>query len=81
MAQAILVKYLAPTNTKGGRLKASAWFGSLTVGYDHAHGPLENHENAAFALCKKYGYNNVLLDWGHLPSSLGYAFIMKPAYP
>jgi len=81
MAQAIFVKYLGPTNTKGGRLKASAWFGTVTVGYDHAQGPSQNYEGVAFALCKKYGYNNVQLEGAHLPNGKGYAFIMKPAYP
>lgn len=77
MAQAILVKYLAPTRTKGARLKASAWFGTVTVGYYHDRGPTENHTRAAYALCDKFGKSCALI-WAQLPGNLGYAFIMSP---
>ena len=77
MAQAILVKYLAPTNTKGARLKAEAWFGTITVPYDHAQGPTANHERAAYALCEKHGHRASLL-WAMLPGDKGLAFIMSP---
>ena len=77
MAQAILVKYLPPTNPKGGRVKASAWFGTLTIGYDHAQGPTENHTRAAYALCDKHSKSCALI-WAQLPGNLGYAYFMSP---
>jgi hypothetical protein len=77
MAQAILVKYLGPTNTKGARLKAISWLGSLTVPYDHALNPTENRERAAHALCQKMGIRAALLG-ARLPRKLGHAFIMSP---
>jgi hypothetical protein len=77
MAQAILVKHLAPTNTKGARLKAEAWFGTLTVPYDYALGPTANHERAAYALCEKHGHRASLLG-AMLPRDMGLVFIMSP---
>lgn len=77
MAQAILVKSLGPTNTKGARLKAEAWFGICTVPYDYALGPTANHERAAYALCEKYGHRASLL-WAMLPRDMGLVFIMSP---
>lgn len=77
MAQAILVKSLPPPRPKGARLKASAWFGTVTVGYDHAQGPTANHTRAAYALCDKHGKSAALI-WAQLPGNLGYAYIMSP---
>ena len=51
--QAIETRYLGPTNTKGGRVKATAWAGSVTVPYDHALNADENHRAAAMALAAK----------------------------
>ena len=77
MAQAILVKYFPYHRTKGAHLKASAWFGTLTVGYDHAQGPTANHTRAAYALCDKHGKSCALI-WAQLPGNLGYVYIMSP---
>ncbi len=77
MAQAILVKYLGPTNTKGARLIARAWFGSLRTAYYHHLSPAENHERAAHALCTKHDRPTALLG-AQLPGNLGYAYIMSP---
>lgn len=51
--QAIETRYLGPTNTKGGRIKATAWAGSVTVPYDHALNTDQNHHRAAMALAAK----------------------------
>lgn len=52
---AIHTKYLNPTNTKGARIKAQAWYGyslkSVIVPYDHAG---DAHEVAAEALRQRY---------------------------
>lgn len=52
--QAILVKYLSPTNNKAGRLKASCTAGSIIIGYPHEQGG-DAHKFAAEALCTKLG--------------------------
>ena len=51
--QAIETRYLGPTNTKDGRIKASAWAGSVTVPYDHELNTEDNHRAAAMALAAK----------------------------
>jgi hypothetical protein len=55
--QAILVKFLCPTNTKGSRYKATCAAGSLTLGSDHRLNPSDNARKAAEALRDKLGWN------------------------
>lgn len=54
--QAIITKYLGPTDTKGSRFKAPCSAGSVTVSYDYSLGSTENHQAAAQALCEKLGW-------------------------
>lgn len=54
--QAIETKYLGPTNTRPGRIKAKAWAGSITVEWDHSLSVEKNHESAASALRQKLGW-------------------------
>jgi hypothetical protein len=54
--QAIITKYLAPTNSLGARIKATAAAGSITVGWNYSSSEFSNHHAAAFALASK-------LDW------------------
>ena len=54
--QAITTKYLAPTNSRGARIKATAEAGSVTVPYDHALNAFDNHHAAAVALANKFGW-------------------------
>lgn len=51
--QAIETRYLGPTNTKGGRIKASCWGGSATISYPHEMNSDEAHRAAAQALIDK----------------------------
>ncbi len=46
MAMAITAKYLAPTNTRGSRIKVSSWKGSTTHSWDHAMNASENFQRA-----------------------------------
>jgi hypothetical protein len=56
--QYITTKYLQPTNTKGGRIKASTSYGneSLVIAYDHSLDVEQAHASAAMQLASK-------LDW------------------
>lgn len=55
--QAITVKYLCPTNSRGSRWKATCAAGSITVPYDYAVSMGEdNAKLAAVELCKKLGW-------------------------
>lgn len=49
----IRTKYLPPTDTKGGRIKATSATGkSVTLGYDHSIGLSKNHQAAATELAR-----------------------------
>lgn len=53
MAQAITTKFLGATYTRGARIKASSWLGSVTVSYNYALESSENHLAAIKALLAK----------------------------
>ncbi|WP_449102355.1 hypothetical protein [Pseudomonas extremaustralis] len=55
--QAITIKYLPATDTKGSRWKASAAAGSITVPYDHELNVEGNVKAAVRALVKKLDWN------------------------
>lgn len=68
--QAIETKYLAPTDRRGARIKATAAAGTLTLGWDWDLNPFENHAKAAVALAEKYGWTeHVELVGGCLPNN------------
>lgn len=52
--QAIITKYIPPTNTRGSRIKATCERGSLTVTWDDELDPSENHRAVCDALCAKF---------------------------
>lgn len=90
--QAIITKYVPPTNHKPGRVKATCERGSLTVSWDHGLEIGDNHRAACDALCakfdmedfQKYGARELLtLSWsrpkasGQIPSG-EYVFCFIP---
>lgn len=54
--QAIVTKYIGPTNTRGSRVKATAAAGSITLGWDNRYNAEVNHALACAALVKKLGW-------------------------
>ena len=56
ISQGIETRYLGPTNSRPGRIKATAWAGSITVSYDHALSIEGNHRATAMALVAKLGW-------------------------
>jgi len=74
ITQAIETRYLGPTNTKDGRIKATAWAGSVTVPYDHALNPDSNHKAAADALIAKMGWTGTFAQGGNAKGN-GYIFV------
>ena len=57
MRQAITTKFIAPSNVKGSRVKASCQAGSLTLYWSHSLNSNENHMAAAQALANKLGWD------------------------
>ena len=74
VTQALETRYLGPTNTKGGRIKATAWAGSVTVPYDHALDTQDNHRAAANALIAKMGWIGTFAQGGNIKGD-GYYFV------
>jgi len=67
--QAIVTKFLSPTNTRGARIKATAAAGSVTVSYDY-EGDDAAHMKACLALVAKLGWQAHAGQWhmGGLPT-------------
>jgi hypothetical protein len=73
--QAIVVKYLGPTNSRGSRYKATCDAGSITMDADQRYNAEENAINTALRLAHKLGWDK-FSDFlgGALPGS-GYVFV------
>ena len=82
MGVSIITKYLGPSNMRGARVKAESSDtnpetgrkDSVTVSWDHALNPFDNHAAAAKALASKMGWDG---EWkaGDMPA--GYVFIRQ----
>jgi hypothetical protein len=74
--QAIITKYLGPTNTKSSRIKSTSGDGknSITVNYDYALSEYDLHLSAAKALCAKLNISGDLIGGG---VKTGCAFVFK----
>ena len=65
--QAIQTRYLGPTATKGTRIRASSYGGSVTISYQHNLTLTENHLAAAQALQLRLQWTGTLAS-GTLPN-------------
>jgi hypothetical protein len=63
--QAIITKWIGPTDHRGDRIKATAAAGSVTVPYKGGTDTLNAHQIAAAALCEKFGWS-----FCHVPGDL-----------
>ena len=73
MRQAIQTKVIAPTNTKGTRIKAWAQAGSITLHWDYEINADKNHVAAAQAFAEKLGWSG---SWhGGGVDGSGYVFV------
>jgi hypothetical protein len=81
--QAVITKYLAPTNHHGSRVKATCDAGSLTIPWDYARDLASNHLLAARCLAGRFNWPSKPSDWvqGSLPASSphAYCFVRKVA--
>jgi hypothetical protein len=64
--QAITTKYLGPTNTRGGRIKATCEAGTVTVDFRHDLRVEDAHKEAMIALVKKLRWNKYIWQMGAL---------------
>jgi len=78
--QAIVTKYLCPTNTRAARVKATADAGSITAPWDYALDTCANHRAAALALANKLKWldHSDLSEGGSLPAGNGECFVLTP---
>lgn len=79
--QAIQTKFIGPTNTKGSRVKASCWLGSVTVSWDHALNSEANHIEAIQAMVRKMNDEREHTQWyvvatAHSADQKGYTAII-----
>lgn len=72
--QAIITKYLGPTNSRGARVKAKCQAGSVTVAWDDALDVDANHYAAVKALVTELGWENMTFVGGGLPDGTGNAY-------
>lgn len=79
--QAIVVKYMGATNSRGSRYKATAAMGeSITVSYDHSLNASKNAKRAAAALAEKLGWTGEWYEGGGLKSEYVYVLGNSPAF-
>ncbi|EOT2573917.1 hypothetical protein ACLB81_000384 [Shigella sonnei] len=80
MAQAIITKFLAPTMSRGDRVKATCWNSSVTIAWSYQLDTYGNHRAAVEELVKKLNAKMdsefKILAGGELPDQSGYAFII-----
>ncbi len=75
ITQAIETKFIRASGVRGPRIKASAWGGSITIGYDYALDVQDNHKAAADALIAKMGWNGTYAQGGNAKGDGGYYFV------
>lgn len=82
--QAIVTKYLSPTNFREARIKATCDAMSITLSWDHASSAEQNADATALALVYKLGWNavdrahirqNAAMYRGGLPGGSGYVYV------
>jgi hypothetical protein len=78
MRQAIVTKFLGPTDRHGARVKATAQAGSVTITWDDALAVDTNHYRAARLLAMKYNWlsNGYHLIGGGLPDDSGNVYVL-----
>lgn len=64
MAQAIVVRYSGPTNSRGSRYVANAWAGRVSRSCDNAVSAEENAALAARKLAEKYEWTGLFIMGG-----------------
>ena len=74
MRQAIVTKFIGPTNHRSARVKATAAAGSIFVTWDDALDVNANHTRAALQLARKYGWTGTW-EGGGMPDGSGNVYV------
>lgn len=69
--QAINTYFIAPTNSRGPRIKAKAQAGTVTLDWDEGLDDAENHKRGCVMLVEKYGWHYGTWIMGWLPDGSG----------
>lgn len=77
--QAIVTKFIGPTNFRPSRIKATAAAGSIIISWDSSHGITSNHAAAAKALVEKLGWCGRWIGGG-MPDDDGFVFVCDDSY-
>jgi hypothetical protein len=72
--QAIVPRYIAPTNHRGARVKATCNAGSVTIPYPYELSGAEPHAVAVRALLEKLQWSGAWVAGG-MPNGAGYVFV------
>jgi len=73
--QAIVTKYIGPTNHRGSRLKAFCEAGEFTMPWDYDLDVQQNHCKAMLFLCGRLHLDSRNYVCGSLPANTGYVFV------
>ena len=69
--QAIITKYIGPTNTLGARIKATTGNGKISATIPYPHEDSRNaHALAALKLARKIGWTGTLIEGGTATGSV-----------
>lgn len=76
--QAIVTKFLGPTNFRGSRIKVKAYAGSKTYSWDYALNVEQNHSRAAQSFAKHMGWlgDGWDLRGGSMPDGTGNCYVL-----
>ena len=80
--QAIITKYLSPTNHYSARVVCKAQAGRKVYAWDYSLGIEDNHEKVANRFARSYGWiesdgtHDRRLVGGALPDDTGFAFVI-----
>lgn len=84
MSQAILTKYIGPTNHRGARVRAWCQAGSIMMPWDDGLDVDGNHDRAAHRLASQFRWldsKGTRLVGGGLPDGTGNAYIVTGRLP
>jgi len=72
--QAIVTKYYGPTASRGSRIKAKSYGGSVSVAYDYGLNVEQNHDAACATLLDKMEWGGHYIGGGS-PDGTGFVYV------